>query len=410
MELPSQPPTWVLKERVPAVGWLAPADVAFLLTEHRAHVRLAPTRRPGRYRLTPTGHVGTIVGPSCRLVIRPKVPVGNLFYLLDPAGPVPAAEDRTAAEAGTEALDFLAGRLARLLDERAAAGLHRAYREQAESGPFLQGRLDLAAHLRAPGGRKDRLHCRYEDFTADVPCNQVPRAVAERVLRSPLLGGGARAALRQALRAYAGVCPAELTEESFLAAGPDRLTEAYRPLLELCRLLADGLAPGEAAGPTPCPAFLINMERVFEQYVTRGVERAFAPGGRYAISVQPRFVANRSAPGRPDLHLRPDLTIDRAGRPVAVLDAKWKRGVGALPVTEDWHQVLAYAAALGVRRALLIYPGRRDRAWRFPLARTPVVVEVRTLRVLGTRQACERSLARLGRAVLPGRGPRERAP
>jgi 5-methylcytosine-specific restriction enzyme subunit McrC len=335
------------------------------------------------------------------LLIRPKIPVQNLFHLLDPTGPLPVTEDRTTTETGTETLDFLAGRLARLLAERAAAGLHRAYVEKADSGPFLQGRLDLSAHLREPGARKDQLHCRFEDFTADVLCNQVPRAAAELVLRSPLLGDAVRVALRQSLTPFAEVRSVALGPDTFQAAATDRLTEAYRPLLDVCRLLAEALDPGEAAGATPCPAFLLDMDRVFEQYVTCGVVRAFASRRDYAVSVQLPHRANRPVPGQPDIHIRPDITVDRAGRPVVVIDAKWKRRAGCPVVTEDVYQVIAYATALGASRAVLVYPGRRDRRWRYPLANSPVGLDIYTLRVIGRREECQRSLSRLGTAVKP---------
>src|SRR5262249_47881785 len=162
------------------------------------------------YRLTPTGHVGTIVGPGCRLVILPKIPVRNLAHLLDPAGPLPVADDRVTPVQGDRVLDLLARRLARLPEGRGAARLHRAYAERSEQGPSLHGRLDLPAQLRDQPGRKDRLHCRYEDFTSDVPCNQLARATAELVVRSPLLGDSVRQALRRALEGYAGVTPAVL--------------------------------------------------------------------------------------------------------------------------------------------------------------------------------------------------------
>jgi 5-methylcytosine-specific restriction enzyme subunit McrC len=394
-----QQQTIMLKERVATECRLALADVDFLLAEHRAHIELAPTGRRGRYRLTPTGHVGTIVGPSCRFVIRPKLPIRNLFYLLDRIGSVPLVEDHTAAVPGTEVLDFLAGQLAQLLAERAAAGLHRAYAGRADQGPFLLGKLDLAAQLRDPNGRKDQFHCQYEDFTADVPCNQIPKATAERVLGSPLLGEEARAALRRALSGFAGISTIPLDPDSYAAAAPDRLTEAYRPLLDLCRLLAEGLTAGPAAGRTACPAFLLDMERVFECYVTQGVRRAFPPGGRYDVAVQPLFVANQPLIGQPDISMRPDIVVHRTGQPVLVVDAKWKSLIGSPLVTEDLYQVLAYGAALKVRRALLVYPGRRDRSWTYSLARVPVRVEIRTLRVTGSREDCTRSLGKLGRAV-----------
>lgn len=390
--------TLVLTERVSAECRLSAADVDFLLAGHRAHVQVLPTRRRGRYRLTPTGHVGTIVAPDARLVIRPKVPVPDLFHLLDPTDPLPTVEDATAVAPGTEALNFLAGRLAHLLAERVAAGLHRAYAERAEQGPFLQGRLDVAAQLRDPNGRRDQLHCRYEEFTADVPCNQLPRATAELVLRSPLVADGVRSALRRSLQDLAGVTSVPLGPESFEAAGPDRLTEAYRPLLELCRLLADGLAPQEAAGAVACPAFLLDMERVFERYVTAGVVAAFAADPRAAVAVQPLLRMSPPVAGQPDVPMRPDAVIERPGGRPLVVDAKWKR-LGRSLVTADVYQVLAYATALGARRAVLVYPGRRDRTWTYPLPGAPETLVVHTLRVVGPRERCRRSLARLGRLL-----------
>src|SRR5690348_2551335 len=94
--------TLLLRERTPAECRLAAEDVAFLLAQHRTHLELMPAQRRGRYRLTPGGYVGTITAPTCRLVIRPKIPLDNLFYLLDPAAPPPVTEDTAAAAPGTE--------------------------------------------------------------------------------------------------------------------------------------------------------------------------------------------------------------------------------------------------------------------------------------------------------------------
>jgi 5-methylcytosine-specific restriction enzyme subunit McrC len=209
--------------------------------------------------------------------------------------------------------------------------------------------------------------------------------------------------LRQALGAFGDVSPVSLGPDSFSAAAPDRLTAAYRPLLDLCRLLADCLAPGPTAGGTPCPAFLIDMERVFERYVTNGIVRAFPEGGRYRVSVQPCHVANRLVAGQPDIQMRPDLTLNEAGRPVVIVDAKWKRLPPEGLLTDDLYQVLAYCTALDVSRAALIYPGRRNRVWHYALARSPISLEIHTLRVHGRRELCDRALTTLGRALRPGR-------
>jgi 5-methylcytosine-specific restriction enzyme subunit McrC len=390
-------PTLQLTERRTTLCQLDPRDVECLLAEHRDHVRLAPTAQPNHYRLTPLGHVGVIVGPGCRFVIRPKIPLRNLFYLLDPTAPVPAADDHTRPSEGGEELDYLAGRLGRLLSERAAAGLHRAYTERTERGPFLQGRLDVAAHVREVRGR-ERLHCTYEEFTSDVPLNQLPKATAQLALRSPLLGDGVRGALRTALESYTTVSDVAVVPESFLATPPDRLSEPYRPLLDLCRLLVAGLAPGAVAGRVPYPAFLLDMEQIFESYVTEGIRAALGKDGAFGLAAQPLFGLRAMPRGRPDVQFRPDFTVERAGRPRLVGDAKWKRLVGGGPRSRDLHQVLAYCVVTGARHGALIYPARRQQRWHYPIE-SGICLSVHTLPVHGTRGQCSQALQRLGSAI-----------
>jgi hypothetical protein len=86
------------------------------------------------------------------------------------------------------------------------------------------------------------------------------------------------------------------------------------------------------------------------------------------------------------------------------VEAKWTRLDGA-PPADDVHQMLAYCCGLGLRRAVLVYPGRRDRLWTYELRAAPLRVEVRTLRVTGGPEACRRSLRRLAREL--GRGREE---
>jgi 5-methylcytosine-specific restriction enzyme subunit McrC len=279
------------------------------------------------------------------------------------------------------------------MTERTAAGLHRAYAERSDEGPFLHGRLDLPAHLRDQSGRKDRLHCCYEDFTADVPCNQLARATAELVCSSPLLGETVKQALQQAHKGFTGVTSAPLCPDLFQAAEPTALTENYRALFDLCRLLADGLTPGQRAGPLPCPAFLLDMERVFEHYCVSSCVRHWHSRpeirARYSAAIQPLHRIG-------DLILRPDLVLHRDNVPVLVLDAKWKKDA----VQQDIYQVLAYSAALGVWQAVLVYPGRRDSKRTYAFEAANITLTIRKVRVLGTREQCQRSARRLAQSLL----------
>src|SRR5439155_17214611 len=99
----------------------------------------------------------------------------------------------------------------------------------------------------------------------------------------------------------------------------------------------------------PGAAFLIDLERVFESHIMRGLVEAFA-GTEIRVEVQPWSPLHAPAPGTPVPGVRPDAVLRRGGAAVAVVDAKWKRLAGA-PDADDLHQILALATALGAPRA-----------------------------------------------------------
>jgi 5-methylcytosine-specific restriction endonuclease McrBC regulatory subunit McrC len=389
--------TLLLTERNAAEFPLAGEDVDYLLTEHRTHLDLQPTRTPGLYRLTPRGHVGTLLTPHYRLHIRPKMPLANLAYLLENEMPNQFDEDRVEAITGALLPDMLALHLAELMSARAACGLHRDYRERQEQQAYLQGRLDVPAQMRLPPGRKDRLACRFEEHTVDVPVNQVPRAAAERLLACPLLGERPQLALQTALLPFRDVSTRPVEESQI---GPEMLTPltaAYGPLLDLCRIVLEGLTANHKSGAMSYPAFLLSLERIFEQYCTRHLVKELATRAD-GFSLQPQLACtpHRLQAGQPALVMRPDLMIVQNTRPVLVVDMKWK----ASPlVRTDLYQILAYCATLGCRRGLLIYPGGRDRTWDYQFEAGKVQVTIRQLRVIGAFAACRRSLDGLARRI-----------
>src|SRR5262249_45748339 len=145
-------------------------------------------------------------------------------------------------------------------------------------GTHLVGALDLSAQLRQSPFRKDQLHGRLDDLTPLLSCNLVPRRLA--ALLSPLVGAAGRASLEQAIISYGRIPDGPLPAE--LLAGldaPDTPAE-YRPLLALCRLLADSLAPSPLAGQAAAPALLVSLERLFERHVIRAVSEAFGPSAQ----------------------------------------------------------------------------------------------------------------------------------
>lgn len=390
----------VLTERRPSICRLAPCDVDMLQAAHRTHIAVAPTGQRHYFQLTPAGYVGTLSLPESRLVLRPKLPLRNLFYLLDPAGPAPLANDCLQGSASDGLLEFFADRLVQLLEERLRAGLHRTYVERQTVGPVLQGRLDVSTQARAPGGRKDRLHGRADDWSVGNRWNQIPKAAVIRLREQPSLGAARRAALGRLLAELADVQSRSIGAADWAACHLDRQTIAYAPLLDWCRLLLDSLAPDLQSGTSLAPSFLVSLDRVFERYVAEGLRIHLHRPPAQTLLTQPTHLLTAASQG-PDWEIRPDFLLQSPEAPVWIGDAKWKRLRPSRLPGADMYQIAAYAILFKVSRAFLVFPGRKSTCWRYSLGREPITLEVYRLPVTGSRSACRIALARWARGLRP---------
>jgi 5-methylcytosine-specific restriction enzyme subunit McrC len=377
-----------LTERRARLCRLGGDEVRHLVEHHRGAVELAPTARRGVWRVAARGVVGVLNTPLRRVVISPKIPTANLLLLLDSTSTL----DGAGAAGGDAVLQLLAGRLASLMRERSRAGLHRDYRARSHEGPVLLGALDVAAQMRQPIERRDRLHGRVDEFTPDIECNQLPRAVAATAIRSGVLDTATRVLLQQAVAGFADVSD---LEPDALLPSLARMPEpaGYGPLLDLCRVLL-----GVPGGGGERRSLLVSLERLFERFVCRCAEEAIA--GRADLAVRAQATTVIGDP--PGLLLRPDLAILCGGIPTVIVDAKWKRLPEDGQIPEDVYQALAYACFLGTRRAVLVYPGRRRMVRRFVPEGHDVCVEVRTVAVSGSAARCRRERLRLQRELLRG--------
>jgi 5-methylcytosine-specific restriction endonuclease McrBC regulatory subunit McrC len=113
-------------------------------------------------------------------------------------------------------------------------------------------------------------------------------------------------------------------------------------------MVLSGMTFEFAAGDTLAPGFLVNMDAVYQDYLT-------------ALLAQeaPRFGLHLRRPGSLYLDkdrtviVKPDIVLaDDAGRVRAAFDAKYK----LVDADADVYQALAYAKALNLERVLLVYP------------------------------------------------------
>jgi 5-methylcytosine-specific restriction enzyme subunit McrC len=337
-----------LEEYRPRLCRLSRNDVARLAASNLVDIR--PTDEQDVYSLTSGSVVGTAVWSDLRLLIRPKVQLDNVFQMLSYAE-IGLVKWRTQRFPYAHARDILEA-MARLLDAEIRAalthGLSRDYRRREETLPTLRGRIDTARQIASRPGRPYPLDCVYEEFTEDAPLFRVIKAACRRILRFPSLDRDVRVGLQHALRAMSGVSDVPIDTAAVPALRFTRLNEHWEPAGRLSQLILRRESVRDRVGSSSGLSFTVDMNDLFEDFMERAVsKRARMHGLEFVRQARRKLSAS--------VGMRPDFVLQSGGRDCAVGDAKYKR----LDVGEwrnhDLYQALAYAAALRLDRALLVY-------------------------------------------------------
>ncbi|MGA5516168.1 McrC family protein [Streptomyces pseudogriseolus] len=320
--------------------------------------------RDGHWLLRAGSRVGALRTPGGPVVrIMPKTPVSRIFFLLGfSLAPERAWRDDREGTVDTGAYDDVVPALAHAVERRIDAALRQGvlqgYREVEESSLVVRGRILEAEQIRRHFGRTPPVEIAYDAYTADTPENRILRAAVERLLRLPGVPGLVRRRLAHQRVRLADALPLVRGQE-LPRWQPSRLNSRYQPALRLCEAVLRGSSPEHTppgADPLAVDGFLIDMNQLFEDFVTVALSEALKDHGLTARLQDTHHLDTAGL-----VRIRPDLVVrTRDGRmPVAVVDAKYKVEKGDGRLNADLYQALAYATVLGLREAHLVYAAGR---------------------------------------------------
>jgi 5-methylcytosine-specific restriction enzyme subunit McrC len=349
-EVPLQE-TILLKEYEDHDVELSGRDAEFIFRELAGRITIRRDIRGQRFTLNSAQYVGIITLPSGRRIeIKPKIPVSNLFYMLAVVFQMPALRPEVVQlERLDEIFELVAIYFSDLVERHIAQGLYRWYVEREDNLPAVRGRISFVDDFRRNCIERQRSYCRFDEFTWDVPENQIIRQTCH------FLSGWQ---FRPQTRIRLGQLDAELGEITgthFSSKDLDkiqyhRLNEGYRQVHHLCRLFLEGASLSESLGIFNFQAFLIDMNKLFEDFVSQVLrERAF---GKFRVETQDWVHLDQSK----KILMKPDILIRRAGAIVLAADCKYKKLEEHEFNNQDVYQLLAYCTATKTRRGLLIYP------------------------------------------------------
>ena len=312
----------------------------------------------GEYTLTPGSIVGAVEIGGLSVRIAPKIGIGQLLSLACYAvGKVElqAREfDFPEHLALPDALALAFGIAARRAFSR---GLLHGYRTEEDALPGVRGRIRFGDQIRSRFAVPLPVEVRYNEFTADILANRLVKAAAHRLARLRLRIRAARSGVAWVAESLGDVSLAVYPPRAVPEIRFDRLNEHYRGVVTLARLVLRHGALEADRGRVRASGFLMDMNQVFQEFVTVALREALGASER---AFGERSVGSLDDDGR--VPLRPDLTWRDGSRWTFVGDVKYKRIDTGVP-NADLYQLLAYTTALDLPGGLLVYAqGEREPA------------------------------------------------
>jgi len=243
-------------------------------------------------------------------------------------------------------------------------GLPRRYVSFEADLATLRGRLDAQRQFTVLAATPQKLACRYEELSADIALNQIMRAAVTR-LRPIAKAPETQRRLMELSLAFADISSVEADQLSWDRVVLDRTNVDWATLFKLAKLLLGDRFQTTSSGRSDGYALLFEMNTLFQEYVGRMLKRSLS-GFELDVRLQgPWKYALTSVDGAQHRFVtKPDIVVSRDGRPVLIIDTKWKRleiddsklGVGQA----DVYQLMAYARVYRCPRVLLLYPHHKE--------------------------------------------------
>jgi len=303
----------------------------------------------GEWAVSATTKVGVATIGDLTIWIRPKVEIARLLFLLGYARNPGWREDTVAMAAVDDLVPALAEAFAEQTERALERGVLQGYAEIDDSLTVLRGRLREHDQLRQRFGIAVPLLVRFDEHTVDIAENQLLRGAAEILLRLPRVPAGVRTRLRHLRLVLADVTPPP-RGAPLPAWQPHRLNERYHVALWLADLILRGNAVDAAPGGLRVGGFLVDMAKVYEDFLTTALDEALIPHGGWTVA-QDRQLFDVGG----DVEIRPDLVWYLDGQPAAVVDAKYKVEKPAGFPNADLYQMLAYCTTLELPEGHLVY-------------------------------------------------------
>ena len=295
-----------------------------------------------------TSWVGALAVPGLVVRVMPKVSVANFFAMLG-AGIAPDAFDHERATYSDtdELIDGVAYFAVKLIDASTMRGLVHGYIGRQEQLRTIRGRLLVEEFARRPWAAAEPT-CRFDEFTPDIPENQLFRCTLYTILGWPQLSPRIRREALRVLSRFEGVSDSPASAHA-VPVRVTRLNEHYTDAMRLSRLVLQAMSLSHEAGEQQAHSLMVDMDDLFRRWIIQELDSRLGP--ELQVDADEDVYLDESR----QVSMAPDLVIRRDHEVVLVGDIRYSLGRDGVSDSRDYVPLLGYTTAMGLKTGLLVH-------------------------------------------------------
>lgn len=252
-----------------------------------------------------------------------SIPIRNVYYMLAYAftGLRQGEFQFLAGEPFENIQDLFAAILSAGVGRQLKLGLYRTYRTHTQPLKTVRGHIQMSGTIRSRVARQNAITCTYEALTENNIFNQILKTALRLLITHQDVEEKYRSILKQEYLLFSRVDLLDPRRIPWHTLSYNRGNQSYQLLVELCRLLLEGMLLTTEDGSYRLAAFLddAHMYQIYEKFLL-GYYRREWPSLRAA----PEQVHWALDDGVDVLlpTMQTDITL-RSGNTVLILDAKF---------------------------------------------------------------------------------------
>jgi 5-methylcytosine-specific restriction enzyme subunit McrC len=229
-------------------------------------------------------------------------------------------------------------------------GLIKKYRKESSNTSALKGRILFSKNIQQNLIHQERFYTTHHVYDYEHTVNQI-LLKALNILSKIVTNSNINDRITRVKLDFPEIKEIEITKAHFDKIKESRKTIPYKEALKIAKMIILNYSPDIKSGQENMLALLFDMNKLWEEYVYRMLQRANLKEYKVSFQNSQKFWESKT--------IRPDLVVTKTSKGISetfVIDTKWKAIDYRNPSDDDLKQMYAYNIYWDASKSMLLYP------------------------------------------------------